>query len=124
MNVISWIVQIALALLSLAGGAYKIFSFAELAKMPATAALPQGAWIALGVFEIACGLLLIIPAALKWKPRLTPLAAVALAIESIALAVVYSRYSTELAATNPMPWVLFMAVLAAFVAWGRWRPLR
>ena len=118
MNVILWIVQIALALLSLAGGAYKIFSFAELAKMPATAALPRAAWAALGAFEIVCGLLLVIPAALKWKPRLTPLAAIALAIESLALAVVYSRYSTELTATNPMPWVLFMALMAAFVAWG------
>ena len=45
MNILLWILQVALALLCLAGGAYKLFQFEELAKLPATAVLsaPDGA---------------------------------------------------------------------------------
>lgn len=120
MNVLLWLVQIVLAVLSLSGGAYKVLAFDELAKMPATAALPQGVWGALGVFEIVCAVLLILPAALKWKRFLTPLAAAALALESLALAVLYAQYSLQLAATNPLVWVVAMALMAAFVAYGRY----
>lgn len=119
MNIILWIVQIVLALLSLAGGAYKVFSFQVVATIPSTSALPRGAWTALGLFEIACALLLIVPAVTRWKPELVPLAAVLLAVESLALALMYARYSLAVAATNPLVYVVPMAVLAAFVAWGR-----
>ena len=64
MNVVLWVVQLALAFLSFAGGAYKIFMFEELAKMPAIGALPRGGWASLGVFEMLCGVLLVVPAAL------------------------------------------------------------
>ena len=119
MNVLLWVLQILLALLSLAGGAYKIFSFDELAKMPATGALSRGGWGALGAFEMLCAVLLIVPAAMKWMPVLTPLAAAALALESLALAGLYARYSLKLAATNPLVWGVAMALMAAFVAYGR-----
>ena len=120
MNVLMWILQAVLALLSFAGGSYKLFQFDELAKVPATAALPRGGWTALGVFEIVCAVLLIVPAATKWMPALTPFAAAALALESLALAAVFSRYSLKVAATNPLVWVVYMALLAAFVAYGRY----
>jgi len=114
MNVLLWVVQVLLALLSIGGGAYKLLAYDQIAKMPQTAALPHSGWIALGVFEVVCGLLLIIPAA-----RMIPIAATALAFESIALAVFYARYSTELTAQNPLVWVVVMAVMAAFIAFGR-----
>jgi hypothetical protein len=120
MNVLLWVVQVALALLSFAGGAYKIFSFDELAKMPATGALSRGGWGALGVFEMLCAVLLVVPAATKWMPLLTPLAAAALVLESLALAALYARYSLKLTATNPLVWVVVMALMAAFVAYGRY----
>lgn len=120
MNILLWVVQVALAVLSFAGGAYKVFSYDELAKMPATAALPRGGWTALGVLEMLCAVLLIVPAALKWKPVSTMLAATALALESLALAVMYSRYSLNMTATNPLVWVVAMAFMAAFVAYGRY----
>jgi hypothetical protein len=44
MNILLWIFQVALALLCFAGGAYKLFQFDELAKVPATAALPRAGW--------------------------------------------------------------------------------
>jgi hypothetical protein len=119
MKVFLWIIQIALAVLAVAGGAYKIFAFDELAKMPATAALPQFAWAALGAFEVVCGLLLIVPAAMRKRPSLTAPAAAALAVESLVLAGIYARYSLSFAATNPLIWVIVMALMAAFVAYGR-----
>jgi len=118
MNVLSWVLQATLALLYLSGGAYKIFSFDELATQ--MIALPRGGWTVLGVLEIVGAVLLIVPAATKWMPVLTPLAAAVLALETFALAALYARYSLELAATNPMVWALVMGVLAAFVAYGRY----
>lgn len=120
MNVLLWILQSVLAFFCLAGGAYKIFAFDELAKMPATAELSRVAWGTLGAFEIVCGVLLIIPAATKWKPILTPIAAAVLALESVALALMYAQHSLQLTATNPLTWVIAIAVMAAFVAYGRY----
>ena len=120
MNVLLWFFQVVLALFSVGGGAYKIFMFDELVKVPAIAALSRGGWAALGVFEMLCGVLLIVPAAVNWMPVLTPLAAAALALESLALAGLYARYSLELTATNPLVWVVLMALMAAFVAYGRY----
>lgn len=118
MNIVLWIVQSLLALLYLSGGAYKTFAFAEVAKsMPA---LPLAGWQALGVIEIIGGVLLIVPAAIKWMPTLTPLAAGVLSLETLVLVAIYAQYSTAIAATNPLVWSVVMAVLVAFVAYGRY----
>ena len=118
MNVLLWILQVALALLYLAGGSYKVFKFDELATQ--MRALPRGGWRALGVLEMVCAILLVVPAAARWMPMLTPLAAAALALETLALAGLYARYSLKLAATNPMVWAVVMGLVAAFVAYGRY----
>jgi hypothetical protein len=125
MNVLLWIVQVALAIFSFAGGSFKVFRYEDLAQVPAAAVLPQGGWSALGMFEMVCGVLLIVPAAIKWMPILTPAAAAALALESVILAVLFGRHSLELTAANPFVWVVAMALMAAFVAYGRYalRPL-
>lgn len=118
MNILLWVFQAVLALLLLSGGAYKVFSGDELATQ--MAALPGGAWQALGVLEVLGAVLLIVPAALKWKPILTPLAAAVLALEALGLALFYAQYSLELAATNPLVWSVAIALMAAFVAYGRY----
>jgi hypothetical protein len=125
MNVLLWILQVGLALFSFMGGQYKLFHFDELAKMPQTAALSRGGWGALGIFEMLCAILLIVPAATKWMPVLTPLAGAALALEALALTVLFAQYSLALTATNPLLYVVVMALMAAFVAYGRFllRPL-
>jgi hypothetical protein len=124
MNVLLWVFQGALALFYLSGGYYKAFMFDELAKQ--MAALSRGAWGALGVLEMLGAILLVVPAAARWAPVLTPVAAAALALETLALAVVYARYSLEVAVTNPLVWAVVMGLAAAFVAYGRFahRPLR
>lgn len=118
MNILLWVIQGALALLYLAGGAYKVFAFDELAKQ--MNALPRGGWTALGVFEMVGAVLLIVPQAAKWMPILTPLAAGALALEALALAALYAQYSLQLGASNPLVWSVVMGVLAAAVAYGRY----
>src|SRR5439155_24011661 len=98
-------------------GAYSVFNLD--APTDHTRALSRGGWRALGVVEMVGAVLLIVPAAAQWMPILTPLAAAALALETLALAGLYARYSLKLAATNPMVWAVVMGLLSAFVAYGR-----
>lgn len=123
MNILLWVLQAVLALLNFSGGAYKLFSFEELASK--MTALPHAGWRVLGALEILGAILLIVPAATKWLPVLTPLAAAVLALEALALAALYAQYSLALTAANPLVWSVVMALLAAFVAYGRYvlRPL-
>jgi VIT1/CCC1 family predicted Fe2+/Mn2+ transporter len=118
MNILLWVLQAVLALLYLSGGAYKVFSFDELASQ--MTALSRDGWRLLGVLEILGAVLLIVPSAVKWNPVLTSLAAAVLALETLAIAALYARYSLELAVTNPMVWAVVMGLLAAFVAYGRY----
>ena len=111
MNILLWVLQIALAFLYVSGGAYKVFKFDALATH--MRALPRGGWRALGVLEMVGAVLLLIPA-------FTSLAAAVLALETLALAALYARYSLKLAATNPMVWAVVMGLLAAFVAYCRY----
>ena len=122
MNALLWVLQIALALFYLAGGQYKVFHFDELVKVPPASGLSRGEWGALGVLEMVCAVLLVVPAAAKWLPVLTPLAAAALALESLALAVWFARYSLALRATNPLIYDVVGGLVAAFVAFGRFAP--
>jgi VIT1/CCC1 family predicted Fe2+/Mn2+ transporter len=118
MNILLWVLQAVLALLYLSGGAYKAFSFDELASQ--MTALSRDGWRLLGALEILGAVLLIVPSAVKWNPVLTSLAAAVLALETLAIAALYARYSLELAVTNPMVWAVVMGLLAAFVAYGRY----
>ena len=116
MNIALWIVRSLLALLLIAGGAYKLLQPADLAAQ--FAYVPLGVWRALGALEIIGGLLLVLPIAVGWKPHLAPIAAVILLVEALGLSVVYARHSTALTAANPLIWSMMMAVLLAFVAFA------
>jgi hypothetical protein len=118
MNIFLWVVQVVLALLCLAGGGFKTFNPDDVAKQ--IKAIPRGAWRAIGVFELVGAVLLIVPAAAKWMPVLTPLAAAALALETAVLALVYARYSLKLVAANPLVYAVPMCLMAVLVAYGRY----
>ncbi len=118
MSIVLWVLQIALAFLYLSGGAYKMFKFDALANH--MRAISRGGWRALGAIEMLGGVLLVIPALVKWMPVLTAVAAAVLALETLVIAMVYARYSLKLAATNPFVWALVMGLLAAFLAYGRY----
>jgi len=119
MNGVLWTLQIVLALLYVAGGAYKTFMFDDLAG--AMVDMPRGGWRALGMVEMLGGLLLVLPLALGWMPLLTGLAAAVLTVETLGLVVFYARYSVALTPANPLVWAVIMALLAGVVTWGRLR---
>ncbi len=116
MTVLLWILQAVLALLYVAGGAYKTFMSGDLATH--LAGVPRPVWGALGIVEMIGGVLLIVPAAMKWMPALTPAAAAVLAVETLALVALYASYSLALRAENPLVWAVVMFVLVAFVAYA------
>ena len=119
MNILLWILQIALAFMFLAGGAYKMSKPDLLAKQ-VRGAVPAGAWRALGLIELLGGVLLVLPAALNRMPMLTAHAAALLTLESLVLSAIYARQSVKLVAANPLVWAAGMGVLTALVAYGRY----
>jgi hypothetical protein len=118
MNILLWVLQIGLAFLYLAGGGFKASNSRDLARQ--IRALPPSAWRAVGLFELLGAVLLIVPSAATWRTELTPFAAAALALESLALAAVYARYSLKLVAANPLVFAVPMSLVAIIVAYGRY----
>ncbi|PYN81059.1 MAG: DoxX family protein [Candidatus Rokuibacteriota bacterium] len=115
MNVALWIVQGLLAALFLFAGGAKLVL--PLDQMAGPVALPGWFLRFLGVAEVLGGLGLILPGLLRIRPGLTPLAAAGLVIIMIGATVV--TLVGDMAAVALMNVVV--ALLAAFVAYGRWR---
>ena len=112
-NVITWVLQVLLGLQFVFAGAMKfIMPMEEMTKdMP----LPAAFLYFIGVAEVAGGLGLILPGALKIKRGLTPLAALGLTI-IMAGAVVLTGTKDPSMAVIP----LVVGLLSAFIAWRRW----
>ncbi len=120
MNIVLWIVQIVLAILFLfAGGTKLVLSPEVLASMgsPNQVQLPGLLIRFIGVCEVLGALGLVLPGLLRIKPWLTPLAAVGLLIILVGAVVLTFVADGILPALMP----LVAALLAAFVAYGRWR---
>jgi len=116
MNTLLWVLQILGALLFGASGVMKVFLFEKVsADVPSFGALPRGAWTALGVLEIVCVVGLIVPAALRWQPTLTGVAATILALETILFVWVHVKYH-EVA---PIVFSVVLGLVMAFIAYGR-----
>ena len=69
----------------------------------------------IGLAEVLGALWLVLPATTRIRPRMTPLAAAALALD-MALASVFHLARGE---ATMLPATLVLAALLAFVAWGR-----
>jgi len=112
-----WVVQVLLALVFGLSGAMKLaIPYAEL--------LTQGAWVErvpeglikfIGVAELSGALGLILPAATRIKPFLTPLAAAGFVV------VMALASALHLSLGQPPIAQVILGGLAAFVAWGRSR---
>jgi len=115
MNVALWVVQGLLAALFLfAGGAKLVMSAAQMAG---PMELPFWFLRFIGVAEVLGALGLVLPGLLRIRPGLTPLAAAGLVIIMIGATVVtLVGGMVAVALMN-----VVVALLAAFVAYGRWR---
>ena len=112
-----WAIQILLALLFLfAGGAKFVLPVDQMTKgMPA--ALTNGSFLHfIGLCEVLGGLGLVLPGLLRIKPGLTPLAAAGLVIIMIGATAISVPQGVAMAV-----FPLVTGILAAFVAYGRWR---
>ena len=110
-----WIVQGLLAALFLSAGVMKLVL--PLDKMAGPVEFPGWFLRFIGVAETLGGIGLILPGWLRIKPGLTPLAAAGLIIIMIGAVVVTLPSMGVGAALIP----LVVGLLAAFVAYGRWR---
>jgi hypothetical protein len=116
MNTLLWVLQVLAALLYGASGVMKVFMFDEISReVPSFGALPREAWTTLGILELVCTFGLIVPAAFRWKPALTVVAASALAVESLVFVWVHVQYREIVPIVSSSVLGLFMA----FVAYGR-----
>jgi uncharacterized membrane protein YphA (DoxX/SURF4 family) len=116
MNIVLWVLQVLTALMYGASGVMKVFMFDKISgDVPSFGAMPRNAWASLGVMELVCTVLLIVPGALHWMPQLTVLAAVLLAAESLVFIWVHVKY-------HEVGSIIFAGVLGlvmAFIAYGR-----
>ena len=116
MNILLWVLQILAALMYGASGVMKVFMFDKISgDVPSFGALPREAWMALGILELVCVVGLIVPAAFRWHPTLTVIAATILAIESLVFIGVHVKYR-EIA---PVIMSGVLGLLMAFIAYGR-----
>jgi uncharacterized membrane protein YphA (DoxX/SURF4 family) len=116
MNVLLWVLQVLAALLYGSSGVMKVFMFDKVSgDVPSFGALPRKAWTALGILELVCVVGLIVPAALRWHPALTVVAATVLAIESLVFVWVHVKYRE----ISSIIMVGVLGLLMAFVAYGR-----
>jgi uncharacterized membrane protein YphA (DoxX/SURF4 family) len=115
MNIALWIVQALLAALFLFTGCMKlVLPIEEMTKqMP----MPGLFLRFIGVAEVLGAIGLILPGLLRIRPGLTPLAAAGLVIIMIGATVITLAGGDVAAALIS----LVVGLLAAFVAYGRWR---
>jgi uncharacterized membrane protein YphA (DoxX/SURF4 family) len=112
-----WTIQILLAALFIFSGGIKLVMPIEdmIKQMPV--ALPGWFLQFIGVCELLGGIGMILPGLLRIKPGLTPLAAVGLVIIMIG-ATVINMMGPSIGTTLL---TLVTGLLAAFVAYGRWK---
>lgn len=119
MTYVLWIVQVLLSLTFLLAGSTKFMMTVE--QMNSMAKIPLPGWLIhfIGICEILGAIGLILPWALKIKPKLTPIAACGLVIIMIGAVTLTVAGGDILPALFP----LIVGLLAVFVAWGRFRML-
>ena len=119
MTYILWIVQVLLSLTFLFAGSTKFLMTVEQMNSMAKIPLPGLLIHFIGMCEILGAIGLILPWALVIKPKLTPIAACGLVIIMIGAVTLTVAGGDILPALFP----LIVGLLAAFVAWGRFRML-
>ena len=119
LHITLWILQVILAAMFLMSGFMKLSQpIDQLSKMlPWAAQVPEALVRFIGVAEVLGAVGLILPSLLRIQPKLTPIAAVGLALVML-FAVVFhiSRGETPMIGMN-----FILIAIAAFIAWGRFK---
>jgi uncharacterized membrane protein YphA (DoxX/SURF4 family) len=117
MNILLWIIQVLLGLLFMFTGVMKFLMPVADMQKGSPVVLPGWFFHFIGGCEILGGIGLILPALLRIKPGLTPLAAAGLAI--------ITAGATVITLMGPMKGMALVpgitCVLCILVAFGRWR---
>lgn len=115
MNIFFWILQILLAFHTIMGALWKFSNPAQ--TVLSLQSIPHGAWLTMAVVELLCSVGLVLPAFSKRLGILTPIAAGLIALEML----VFS--GLDIFSTHPdynhMIYWLVVAVISAFIAYGR-----
>ena len=116
MTIALWIIQVLLAVVFVFSGIMKfVMPVEEMTKqMPM---MPGWFLHFIGVAEILGGLGLLLPGLLRIRPGLTPLAAAGLVVIMVGATAITAMIGPVAMAALPF----IVGVLAAFVAYGRWR---
>ncbi len=117
LNIGLWIAQVVLAAMYLMAGVMKSTTPIEQlhATMPWTNLLPELMIRFIGISEFVGALGLLLPALLRIKPTLTPLAALGLTIiQGLAFALHFSQGEMNVLGVN-----IVFAALSTFIWWGR-----
>jgi putative oxidoreductase len=119
LHVALWVAQALLAaVFLLVGYTHALEPIAvAIARAPWVASLPVPLVRFIGVAELAGALGILLPAAMRVRPSLTPLASAGLTV-MMALAIPFHMMRGE---TREIAINLVLGALAAFVAWGRMR---
>ncbi len=115
MNVVLWVLQIVLALHTAMGALWK-FSNSE-QTVPSLGAIPHGAWLTMGVVELLLAVALVVPALVPSLSVLAPVAAAGIAAEMLVFTGLHIQSGDP--SYGPMIYWLVVAVICAFVAYGR-----
>ena len=119
LNIMLWLMQILLAVMLLWAGFTKLFEPTEKlsAMWPWTGQVPVTFVKFTGIVDVLGATGLILPSLLRIKPKLTPVAAIALCVLMVCAIVFHvSRGEASHIGIN----IVFIGI-AAFVAWGRSR---
>ena len=117
LHITLWIAQVLLAGMFIMSGFMKISQpIEQLSQMlPWASQIPSGLVRFIGISEVLGGLGLILPALLRIKPQLTPLAALGLATVMLFAAIFHaSRGEFSSIGMN-----VILSLVALFIAWGR-----
>ncbi|NOK57623.1 MAG: DoxX family protein [Chloroflexi bacterium AL-W] len=117
MTIILWILQVLLAVTFAYHGYLKFVPPADLPFLAWLYDIPLGLRIFIGVAEFAAVIGLILPGVMKTYTWLTPLAALGLVINMVG-AIIFHIPRGEIVMIQGN---IFLLVLAALVAYGRWR---
>jgi len=113
MNILLLVLQILLAVHTVMGAVWK-FSNSE-QTVPSLRAIPHGVWLAMSVFELVCGLGLILPVFKKPLAILAPVAAACIAAEMLLFSGLHIHSGD--ANYGPMIYWLVVAAICAFIAY-------